>query len=70
MANNFVKVVKGSYAKIPDGTVGKTMNETSIMGLIKVDLAGYGHCNIWTKNLISITGKEYFIKVLQGNENG
>lgn len=68
--NKFIKVVKGSYAFVPNGVVGKIIEKNSIMGLMAVNLIGYGPCNIWTKNLIGITEKEYFIKVLQGNKNG
>lgn len=70
MANNFIEIINGDYAKIPIGSVGKVMCKTHTMGLIQVDVADYGICCLWDKNLISITKKEYFIKALQGNKSG
>lgn len=68
MTARFVKVDHGTYAKIPNGTAGKITNSVTIMGLVQVDLVGYGLCNIWAKNLVKITKKEYFIGVLQGGK--
>jgi len=70
MTNNFVKIIHGDYAKIPIGAVGIVKAKTQVMGQVQVDVTNYGTCRLWNKNLVSITKKEYFIKALQGNENG
>ena len=57
----------GTYAKVPNGTVGKIIAETSRPELIMVKTLDFGECNLHIDNLMPITKKEYFIKALRNN---
>lgn len=70
MANEFVKIFKGTHPSIPNGTIGKVIDRAPRMGVSQIETPSGCQHSVWTKNLISITEKEYFIKALQGDEDG